>query len=115
MFYDRFLALCADKGVSPSRACTELGLSRSSTRRWREGNVPRSATLTRMAAYFGVTPQYLLGTEKEKSAPEEGGHGAQQELPEDVRVLVEKLLKLDKSRLEVLAAAAEAMLHQQEK
>ena len=29
MFYDTFHKLCLDKGVSDSRACTDMGLSRS--------------------------------------------------------------------------------------
>lgn len=54
-FYDYFLQMCAKKGVSPTKACKDMGLSSSAQTRWsKRGSVPNSSTLMRMAMYFDV-------------------------------------------------------------
>ncbi len=61
MFYDIFLWLCEQKGVSPNRACVDCGISRTAVAKWRRGATPNGATLMLLAEYFGVTMDYLLG------------------------------------------------------
>ncbi len=73
MFYDVFTSLCEKKGVSPNKALTDCGISRTSTAKWREGAIPRGITLQKLADYFGVTTDYLLtGEETKKPATENG-------------------------------------------
>lgn len=68
MFYDRFKQLCDDKGVSCNKAALEIGLSNATPTKWRKtGATPNSETLQRIAGYFGVTIQFLLGQETEKT------------------------------------------------
>lgn len=59
MFYDRFVKLCNEKGVSPSAAAEQIGLTRSANTKWAEGKIPRKATLVKLADYFGVPPEYF--------------------------------------------------------
>lgn len=66
MFYDNFLLLCQKKGVSRTRACTDCDLSRTAWNKWQGGAVPNGETVNRLADYFGVTTDFLLGTETEK-------------------------------------------------
>jgi len=67
MFYDLFAALCNSKGVRPSRACIDMGLSRSLAAKWKAtGENPRADVLPKIASYFNVSVSYLLGEEKEK-------------------------------------------------
>lgn len=66
MFKKIFIDLCNKKGVSPTRACNELGLSAATFSCWTDTSVPRRATLQRMADYFGVSINYLLGNEQPK-------------------------------------------------
>lgn len=67
MFYDKFEALCVKKGVTPNKACLDMGLSRSVAAKWKNtGNNPRSDVLTKVAAYFGVTTSDLLGEDTKK-------------------------------------------------
>ena len=62
MFYDLFCQLCKDKGVSVTRATVDMGLSRTIGSKWRRtGATPNGETLSRIAEYFGVTTDYLLG------------------------------------------------------
>lgn len=67
MFFDRFQTLCEQKNISVYRACTDIGLNRSAVAKWKAGGKPNGTTAARLAAYLGVTTDYLLrGTEVEK-------------------------------------------------
>lgn len=37
MFYDRFVIVCENAGVSPSKVLTDLDISKGSLSRWKEG------------------------------------------------------------------------------
>ena len=60
MFFNRFKALCEEKGISVYRACTDIGLNRSAVAKWKSGGSPNGTTAARLADYFGVTTDYLL-------------------------------------------------------
>lgn len=59
-FFETFVALAVQKGLSPSVAAEEAGLNRSAVTAWKKGRIPGEATLSKLTAYFGVTKQYLL-------------------------------------------------------
>ena len=61
-FYDRYCQLCKEKGLKPhSRTTAELiGISNALSVRWKEGILPRSATLEKLSKFFGVSADYLL-------------------------------------------------------
>lgn len=64
VFYDRFVALCKKRGMSPAAAAREIGLSNSSTTSWKHGATPKTETLKKISQYFGVTVGYLLDGHK---------------------------------------------------
>ena len=66
MFKQNFINLCNKKGIAPSAVCMQLGLSNATYSKWTDESVPRRATLQRIADYFGVSVDYLLGKEQEK-------------------------------------------------
>ena len=68
MFFNRFKALCDEKNVSVYRACTDIGLNRSAVAKWKEGGKPNGTTAAKLADYFGVTTDYLLGQSEDKAA-----------------------------------------------
>ena len=70
MFFNRFRALCEQNHVSVYRACTDIGLNRSAVAKWKNGGKPNGSTAAKLAEYFGVTTDYLLG-QSEESAPAE--------------------------------------------
>lgn len=71
MFYDRFKQLCERKGVSCNKAALEIGLSNATPTKWKKtGATPIGDTLDRIAAYFEVSTDYLLGKETEKAPAE---------------------------------------------
>lgn len=61
MFYDRFVELCKANGMSPAAVAREIGLSNSSTTTWKRGSLPKGDTLQKLADFFGVSIDYLLG------------------------------------------------------
>lgn len=69
MFYDRLKELCKMRGVSITNVAKELGMSSGNLSKWKNGGVPRGKSLTALAEYFGVSTDYLLGTDtlKEKA------------------------------------------------
>ena len=66
MFFNRFRQLCEQKNVSVYRACTDIGLNRSAVAKWKNGGKPNGSTAARLADYFGVTTDFLLGQSQEK-------------------------------------------------
>ena len=62
MFYDTFLSLCSEKGMKPGRVADEIGINRATVTSWKKrGYTPRAEVLHKIADYFGVTVDYLLG------------------------------------------------------
>jgi len=85
VFYDIFEALCHQKGISPNKACVEMGLSRSIAAKWKNTQTKPSAdVLPKIADYFGVSTDYLLGTEQRKTALKDGSN---------VEILDERLVR----------------------
>lgn len=62
MFYERFCALCKTHGKTPSAVLEEIGLTRMNASLWKKGSMPSSANLQKLANYFEVPVEYLLGT-----------------------------------------------------
>lgn len=63
MFYDTFVFLCKQKGLSPSKAAIEAHISKSLVTKWKTNGteVPSPEVLKKLSAFFNVTPDYLLG------------------------------------------------------
>ena len=73
MFFDIFFDLCKRNGISYKKAAEDIGLSNSITTKWKKtGATPGGDTLNRIAAYFGVSTDYLLGKKTEKASTENG-------------------------------------------
>lgn len=61
MFYDYFDELCKQKGISASKACTDMGLSRAVASKWKSTNTnPSMETVQKISKYFGVSTDALL-------------------------------------------------------
>lgn len=72
-FYEIFVSLCAQNGIKPSRAAENCGINRSNVSNWKNnGYTPRGDVLQRIADYFGVSTDYLLGKETEKAPTTNG-------------------------------------------
>lgn len=95
MFYDTFHKLCNDKGVSDSRACIDMGLSRSYAAKMKnKDGMPSMDSLSAMSEYFGVSVDYLLhGNEPQKEKPTAQGGELISDLPEDIQKIISLCLQ----------------------
>lgn len=72
MFYDKYCELCKQKGISPSAAAIEMGINKGTVSIWKsKGTTPQTAILGKIADYFGVSVDYLLGNDQKQKAPAE--------------------------------------------
>ena len=67
VFFNRFKSLCDERNISVYRACMDIGLNRSAVAKWKSGGKPNGSTAAKLAEYFGVTTDYLLGQTDEKA------------------------------------------------
>lgn len=61
VFYENFVALCEDKGEAITGVVQKLGGSKGNISNWRNGSYPNSDLLIKIADYFEVALDYLLG------------------------------------------------------
>lgn len=60
-FYENYVRLCNQINKSPSAVAIELKIGKPSVTRWKSGVKPRYATAMKVANYFGVTVEELMG------------------------------------------------------
>ena len=61
MFWERFVELCNGIDKKPNSIRDELEISSSMLTKYKNGAMPGADVLTRIADYFGVSTDYLLG------------------------------------------------------
>ena len=88
MFSDNYINLCAQRGKHVTTVAEELGYSRTAGKKWAEGSVPRRTTLIKIANYFGVTTETLMGNKK---APAQAGERGEESEWELIKAFLETL------------------------
>ena len=68
--YERIKQLAYKKGVSIKQLERDLGFAENSVKKWNV-SMPNSASLIKLADYFGVSVDYLLGREAAGQDPEQ--------------------------------------------
>lgn len=64
-FIDILNMLLMESGVSRNKFCADLEIGKNSVANWElRGNTPDGEVLAKIAAYFNVSTDYLLGVEK---------------------------------------------------
>ena len=68
MFYDHFVRLCKQKGVSTSKAAIDAGLSKSTVTKWKKDPTtkPSGNVIDKLCRYFDISVSELLGYEEEE-------------------------------------------------
>lgn len=79
-FYKSFLSLCSQKGVTPSVAARDAGISSGAPTAWKRGAIPKPAQREKLCDYFGVTDEVLLGYDIEKVPTSDGGHSEDRDI-----------------------------------
>ena len=65
-FSSRFKQLCKEKGVTQKKALEDMGFHRNAVQSWQSGN-PSADALKKLAAYFDMSTDELLGVETKKA------------------------------------------------
>lgn len=63
-FYENFVRLCTQHGISPSKVAREIGISKSAVTRWKDGGGMTDPVAIRIADYFGVSVDVLRNGDK---------------------------------------------------
>ncbi|MBR1752842.1 MAG: helix-turn-helix domain-containing protein [Ruminococcus sp.] len=61
MFWKIFYDLCESVGKKPNPVASEIGISSATVTKWKNGTPPGSKSLAKIAEYFNVSTDYLLG------------------------------------------------------
>lgn len=72
-FYEKYLMLCDKNKKTPSGAALEMGLSKTTVNRWKNGGGITDATILKVATFFGVPKEALKGDTEQKEKPAPGG------------------------------------------
>ncbi len=98
--YERITTLCKERGVSGSRMCLELGLSKSTLSDMKHGRTKgvSTATAQKIASYFGVSVGYLLGEEEKEEKPTV----EDDELSDNVKQLIEFAKSVPDDKVELV-------------
>ena len=65
-FSSRFKQLCKENGVTQKQALADMGMGRNSAQSWIDGS-PSADTLKKMADYFGISTDEVLGVDNKKT------------------------------------------------
>lgn len=66
MFWENFYFLCEKNNVKPLQVVKSLEIAHGNITNWKNGRVPSGKNLQKIADYFGVSVDYLLGNEDQK-------------------------------------------------
>lgn len=70
MFYERVIHLIEQAGITKNKMLLDLNLNKSSMLNWeKRRNTPDGDILLKIARYFNVSVDYLLGNDSPASAP----------------------------------------------
>jgi len=70
MFWEIFYDLCVKQNTKPLQVVKELSIASGAITSWKNGSIPNGANLKKLADYFGVTVDFLMGN-KAKSESEQ--------------------------------------------
>ena len=110
-YWKRYCELCSQKGTSPNAVASQLGFSNATCTKWKNGSVPSSKSLAKIAEYFNVSADYLLGNETKEEQLDK--------TDQEILVLARKTRDLpeeDKKRfLEILRGSVNAFIREDNK
>jgi hypothetical protein len=71
--YDKIKSLCEENGIKITSLCIEITGNSGNLATWKTGSI-RNDYLVKIAKYFGVTTDYLLGLSDVKTPPPQPAH-----------------------------------------
>ena len=104
VFYDKFVYLCKQKDVSPSKAAIDAGISKSLVTKWKTAKVeiPSPDVLSRLSKYFNIPVSELIGEDIKKQPSVSEGLSLQGVSAEDIKT-IKAYLELQEDKRRALA------------
>jgi transcriptional regulator with XRE-family HTH domain len=65
MFWETFNEICEKNNTKPNTVARSIGVSSATCTKWKNGTIPNGETLLKLADYFKVSIDYLLGRTNE--------------------------------------------------
>lgn len=109
MFWTNFVFLCKQRGMSPNAVVSspEIGMkSTGSVSAWKKGALPRQSTLNKIADYFDVDVNELVGIDL--SAKKEPVLIAEDELDRSVSITLDGVLPDEVGKIHAFYAGLKA-------
>ena len=107
--HSRIIELCKEKGISGSRMCLDLGMSKSTLSDLKSGRKKSftADTAHKIASYLGVSVAYLIGEEEKETKKEQPIEidGLSDELKE----LIGHLKELPEDKIQMLLQVAKSI------
>ena len=96
--YESIKSLCDEKGVKGGKMCVDLGISKSTMTDLKSGRRTGISleTAQKIADYFGVTVDRVLGSDQKEKSPAPDGVGLSKER---IQMLLEQMSSEDLSSL----------------
>lgn len=104
MFWDNFYALCFKNNITPNGLAKILSFSSGSITTWKNGAVPHHDTLLKIANYFNVSVDYLLGQPEELSPTVEAADSSITAQEAELLKVFRNLNEINKARLLIYGA-----------
>lgn len=103
MFWNMFYKLCTENNTKPLSVVKELKIASGIITKWKNGSIPNGETLIKLADYFGISIDYLLGrSETISTVPNSEYIELYSKLDEndkaEIRGEIKQMLKADKYR-----------------
>jgi transcriptional regulator with XRE-family HTH domain len=97
--YENIIALCNERGIKGGKMCTDIGMSKGILTDLKKGRQVgiSTANAQKIASYFGVSVDYLLGEETKKTATVTGS--GMSEAKKQLLALAENCTEEDAERL----------------
>lgn len=106
--YNRIYDLCQERNISVGKMCNELGISRGNLTELKMDRIKtlKADNLTKISGFFGVSIDYLLGTETKKAPTQGGEHEIENP---DIRMIARAGQKMTPDQAKNLRKYAEFM------
>ena len=105
--YSNIHALCEKEGIKDGTLCANIGIRRSFLSELKAGRTKSlsAEVLSKIAAYFNVSVDYLLTGVQKENPPQQ----SQSEVDADIKWIEQKLVEMSKEKREALMKLIKTM------
>lgn len=88
-------SLLSENGISRNKMLTDLGVAKNSINNWAERNtIPSGDVIAKIADYFNISTDYLLGRTNAKNPPAGTAEGLGVKIDDSIKSEIKELIKI---------------------